>query len=97
MVEGFLAQVAEWAAARTDIRALGLVGSHARGTARQESDVDLLLLTTTPEKYTANADWARRFGRIASHEVERWGRVSSVRVWYESGLEVEIPRLPSVA
>ena len=66
-----------------------LLGSYARGTAHQDSDVDLVVLTTTPAQYTADVNWARRFGKVANHEIEHWGRVTSLRVRYESGLEVE--------
>jgi predicted nucleotidyltransferase len=89
VVEDFLAQVADWAVVRTEILAVALVGSYARGTAHRDSDVDLVVLTTTPLEYTSDANWARQFGRVASHEIEQWGRVTSVRVWYESSLEVE--------
>jgi predicted nucleotidyltransferase len=89
VVEDFLTQVTEWAVARTDILAVALVGSYARGTAHRDSDVDLVVLTATPLEYTAKVDWARQFGSVAGHEIENWGRVTSVRVWYESSLEVE--------
>src|SRR5687767_1223031 len=44
-----IARVVEWAERRPDIRAVALVGSHARNTATPDSDVDLILLTTQPE------------------------------------------------
>lgn len=89
VVEEFLTRVADWALTRSDILAVALVGSYARGTARRDSDVDLVVLTTAPLKYAADVDWARRLGSVANHAIEHWGRVTSVRVWYESGLEVE--------
>lgn len=89
MVEGFLAQVADWAVARSDILAVALVGSHARGTARRDSDVDFVVLTTAPLEYTTDVDWAHQFGRVVRHEIEYWGHLASVRVWYEGNLEVE--------
>jgi predicted nucleotidyltransferase len=89
VVEDFLARVSAWAVTKTDILAVALVGSHARGAADRDSDVDLVVLTTAPLDYTADVTWADQFGRVANHEVEQWGRVTSVRVWYESSLEVE--------
>jgi predicted nucleotidyltransferase len=38
--------VLEWAKAQPTIYAVALVGSHARGTARADSDIDLIVLTT---------------------------------------------------
>jgi predicted nucleotidyltransferase len=89
VVEDFLTQVADWAVARKDILAVALVGSYARGTAHRDSDVDLVVLTTVPLEYTTDVNWARQFGSVTSHEIEQWGRVTSVRVWYERRLEVE--------
>jgi predicted nucleotidyltransferase len=40
-----------WATAEPTIKALALVGSHARGTARADSDIDLVLLTTHPRAF----------------------------------------------
>jgi predicted nucleotidyltransferase len=39
-----LDRVTRWAAARSDLIGLALVGSHARGEARPDSDIDLVLL-----------------------------------------------------
>jgi predicted nucleotidyltransferase len=89
VVEEFLTRVADWAFPRSDILAVALVGSYARGTVERDSDVDLVVLTTAPLEYTADVDWARQLGSVTNHEIEHWGRVTSVRVWYESGLEVE--------
>jgi predicted nucleotidyltransferase len=68
--EAFLAQVTAWAAAQRDIVAVALVGSHARGTARPGSDVDLVILTATPERFLADTAWPARFGRVDRHRIE---------------------------
>lgn len=56
-VERVVQQVSHWAATRPDIRALLLVGSWARHAARPDSDIDLVVLTTTPDFYTPEGAW----------------------------------------
>jgi predicted nucleotidyltransferase len=89
MIERFVESVLAWAATRPDVRAIALVGSHARGDARPDSDVDLLLLAERPHELARDADWVRRFGDVSRAAVEDWGRVTSLRVWYAAGPEVE--------
>ena len=47
-VAALLPPVAAWAAGRNDIVGLILVGSYARDRPRIGSDVDLILITTSP-------------------------------------------------
>lgn len=88
-MKAFLREVREWAESDESVAAVGLVGSHARGDARPDSDVDLLVLSSSPTQLLENRGWTSRFGVVKAAEVEDWGRVTSLRVWYESGLEVE--------
>ena len=88
-VEDFLLTVEQWARDRVDIEGVGLVGSHARGVATPDSDVDLVILTTDPEPYFLNKTWALAFGEIERNQVEDYGKVRSLRIQYEKGLEVE--------
>ncbi len=88
-VERFLDDLVDWVRSQPDIRAVGLVGSYARGAATPTSDVDLVLLARQPGQYLNNTDWARRFGLIRDQRVEDYGRLTSLRVWYADGLEVE--------
>ena len=89
MIEELLSHFTDWANKRPDIQAIALVGSHARGNARPDSDIDLVILADDPINYIADPSWARRFGVIERHRIEDWGKVTSLRVWYEGGLEVE--------
>jgi hypothetical protein len=67
-----------------------LVGSHARGEARPDSDVDLMIITTEPQRYVEDDSWVGVFGCVETVTVERWGAVTSLRVHYEGGPEVEL-------
>jgi len=84
-----LDEMAQWAATQSDIQALALVGSHARGTARKDSDIDLILITDEPDDYINDNQWIQQFGIIKKKQIEHYGLVTSVRVWYDNGLEVE--------
>ena len=85
----FLHDFAEWAQVRPDIVAAALVGSYASHRARDDSDVDLVIVSSRPEQYLADLSWTSGFGPVDKHEIENYGKVTSVRVWYADGLEVE--------
>lgn len=63
-ISQFLNQVAQWASGHSDVLAVGLVGSHARGMARADLDVDLVVLLDDPRSYLERSDWMRRFGEV---------------------------------
>lgn len=88
-ISDFLDKVRLWALEQSDILALVLVGSHARGCARADSDIDLVILTSAPAHHRSS-DFFRQFGTVRMTRTEDWGRVTSIRVWYaDSGLEAE--------
>jgi predicted nucleotidyltransferase len=88
-VETFLQQITAWAKTEQGILSLGLVGSQARGTAGPDSDVDLVILARDPQSFLQDTTWLARFGAVENRQVEDYGRVQSLRVWYRGGLEVE--------
>ena len=88
-VDQLLATVERWAAAQPDVVGLALVGSYARNAARADSDVDLVLLTTDATRYLADPQWPGIFGAVERQTIENWGKVTSIRVWYVDGPEVE--------
>ena len=88
-VESFLRAVVAWAEELADVRAVALVGSRARHSATETSDVDLVILLHDPSSYWHDTTWTGRFGLVSRHRLEHYGRVTSVRVWYVDGLEVE--------
>lgn len=89
MVETFLRAVCNWATEEREILAAGVVGSHASGTARADSDVDLILVVCDPARFFADPEWTHRFGEVHDFREEDWGRCRSMRVYYLNGLEVE--------
>lgn len=89
MVPALLDALRTWAEARPDVHAVGVAGSYARGTARPDSDVDVVLLTADPEAYLRDWRWLSDFGVVRSCTREDWGAVQSLRTIYAGGLEVE--------
>ena len=85
----FIEDFIRWSKKRKEIRAVALVGSYARETATESSDVDLVIITEKPQNYLENTEWIRVFGKAIAQKVEDYGKLTSLRVWYESGLEVE--------
>ena len=82
-------QVSDWAAVRADVQAIALVGSWARGTARADSDVDIVMITTEPDAYVSTDEWVGSLGITALLEPEGWGQLTARRGHTASGLEVE--------
>ncbi|WP_327231862.1 nucleotidyltransferase domain-containing protein [Streptomyces murinus] len=89
-VREFLDRLTRWAATREDIVGLLLVGSYARGAARPDSDVDVVLLTADPAPYltdtaepdTAESDIADSGGTWTGWAGELGlGRLVRTRVW----------------
>src|SRR5437016_13887520 len=89
VVRDFLAKVTQWGSTQHDISALALVGSYARKTATADSDVDLIILATDWRKYLTDDKWIELFGEVEGKQVENYGNVTSFRVWYKDGFEVE--------
>ena len=88
-VRRFVTAFTEWASQRDDILAALLVGSQARGTATVSSDVDLVIVAVRPEEYLRDHRWTTTFGQPARSAVEAYGKLRSIRVCYDNGLEVE--------
>lgn len=87
--ETMLDSLTTWAARDDRVLALALVGSHARGEARPDSDLDLIVISGVPDDLLGDPSWTAVFGAVESSAHEDYGLVTSVRVRYEGGEEVE--------
>ena len=100
-ITSFLEQLNRWLWHEDSIMGVLLVVSFARGTARDDSDVDLVLITPSMQVYLDNDDWISIFGTPAQITLEDWGPLQSRRVFYTDGLEVEFgftsPQWASIA
>ncbi len=84
-----------WAAGRPDVRAVGLAGSWARGTAGPDSDVDLVVLADRPDAYAGTAWAAEALGAGAIDVRSRhWGPLLERRFLLPGGLVVDCGLAP---
>jgi hypothetical protein len=86
-IEHIIRTILAWATAQPKIRAVALVGSHARGAARQDSDIDLVLLVVDPQGFRTDTTWIKQieWQALDSHP-EKWqdedyGAAWSRRIW----------------
>lgn len=88
-IDPFLDALKTWAVKQPDILALAIVGSHARGMTRPDSDIDIIAIVDDPVHYLKTSAWLERFGQVRSISHEDWGLLQSRRVHYADGTEVE--------
>ena len=64
--------------------AAALCGSHARGEAKHDSDVDFCIVSSDPESLLADRSWiaALSAGARVAGALEDYGLVRSIRVFY---------------
>ena len=77
-------KVASWSKCDDRVVAAGICGSHARGEARPDSDIDFCILTSDPDSLLEDRSWITGFGsdaRVAG-AVEDYNLVQSIRVFY---------------
>jgi predicted nucleotidyltransferase len=84
-----LSAITQWAPSQAELIALALVGSHARAATRPDSDIDLVLIARNPQHYLLSPDWVEQFGSTRLTTIEHYGKLTSIRVFYRNGLEVE--------
>lgn len=86
-----ISKVDQWA--RRDERVIGLAlcGSHARGNARPDSDIDFCILSRRPEQLIHDRDWidALAPGARIVDAIEDYGLVQTIRAWF-GGTEAEL-------
>ena len=100
-IEHIIRTVLAWATAQPKIRAVALVGSHSRGAARPDSDIDLVLLVTDPQGFRADPAWIKQIDwqALDSHpqkwQDEDYGIAWSRRIWLAAdSLQVELTFAP---
>jgi predicted nucleotidyltransferase len=87
-IRNFLDVFLNWASDQPDVQGIALVGSYARGAAKDDSDIDLVILTGQLTKYLDDMKWTERFGVLEKNQTEDYGKLISLWVWYKNGFEV---------
>ena len=70
-----IADLQRWAESTPSILAVGLCGSYARGSERDDSDVDLIIICGEPEYMLEETAWIRKFGEPTKVSREDYGLV----------------------
>jgi predicted nucleotidyltransferase len=88
-VDLFLGNFKEWSKQQNHIKGVAVVGSFARGDFHSNSDVDLTIISTNKDLTLELIKNEFNFGNIESSTLEEWGILTSLRIFYDNGLEVE--------
>lgn len=89
MFEDFISELKEYAGNASHIESIIIVGSYARGTNKENSDLDVVIITSDKSGMIANQDYTQNFGEVNKQQTEYYGACTSVRAWYRDGKEVE--------
>ena len=89
-----LDDVRAWAQKRAEITGVALVGSHAHGKARPDSDIDLIILSEQVD-ILRSSEWLTALGSLRSVTTENWGILTAHRAIYERDGEVEVGVAPT--
>ncbi len=88
-------RISTWAADQPAIRAIIVIGSRARGSADQWSDLDLLIFSTDQALYAADPSWTSSFGRVLLNYMEPTSTGDPEwYVLYEGGLKIDAVIMP---
>src|ERR1700728_275965 len=72
-IGAFLSALEAWAVGQPDILAVAIIGSHARGRARPDSDIDIVIIADDPDRYLDTSSWLDCCGHVLSIANEDWG------------------------
>ena len=89
MPNEFLDKLTQYAKITPHIESVIIVGSYARGTNKETSDLDVVIISSNKSEMVANQNFTQEFGKVNKQQTEYYGACTSIRVWYKDGKEVE--------
>jgi len=98
MYEQLVHRFVKWAKTRSDIRAAIILGSRARTEypADEWADLDVIVVTSNPDRYVSSADWLLSIGKplLTFIEPTSGGDEMERRVLFEGMLDVDFAIFP---
>tara|TARA_B100002003_G_C13823333_1_gene405164 strand:+ start:151 stop:558 length:408 start_codon:yes stop_codon:yes gene_type:complete len=85
----FIEDFTIWVQDHDLINGASILGSYARGEQKLESDIDLLIVSDNLDHFIKNTEWVIKFGKNEKVLIEYYGELTSVRCFYNTGLEIE--------
>ena len=85
----FIKQFKLWSIEHNLIQGAAIVGSYARGEQNSESDIDVIFFSKNIKEFIDDTNWINRFGVCDKVQIEQYGVLTSVRCFYNIGIEVE--------
>lgn len=89
MIENFINALKDFSANVSYIESVIIAGSYARGTNKESSDLNIVIITPNKSEMVRNQDFVQNFGEVYKKQTEYYGACTSIRVWYKNGQEVE--------
>lgn len=89
MSEEFISKLKEYAENSSHIESVLIVGSYARATNKENSDIDIIIITSNKSEMVTDQLFTQAFGEVYKQQTEYYGACTSIRVWYGDGKEVE--------
>ncbi len=89
MFKDFFDKLKEYARNTSHIESIIIVGSYVKGTNRENSDLDIVIITSNKTGMISSQDFIHNFGDVYKQQTEYYGACTSIRVWYKDGKEVE--------
>lgn len=88
MMEDIINALKDLSAKNQNIEGI-VVGSYARATNKESSDLNIVIITSNKSEMVRNQEFAQSFGEIHKKQIEYYGACTSIRVWYKKGQEIE--------
>ena len=89
MLERFLSKLKTYGEDTSYIESIVLVGSYANGREKEDSDIDIVIITSNKASMIKNPNFINEFGNIAKKQIEYYKACTSIRSWYKDGKEIE--------